>query len=285
MIRKISFFVFIVVSICVGSCIRPTNNSKENVTEQVYQRVLKSKTIRASYIVYPPYCIINPNSHKLSGIFIDVLEEMGRRLNMKILWTEEVGWGTVFEGLNNDRYDIHGSGLWENASRGVNGYFSNPLFYNPIMVWARTGDNRFIKNLKLINSPNIKIAVQDGAMEDIIAKSDYPQAQRISITQTNPWSDNLLNIKTGKADVTFAEPWVIYPFIEKNPGSISMVETNGPIRYFANSYVIKMGSNKFKSMINAALDEIIMDGTMDKILKKYENKQGEFLRVAKPYQN
>jgi ABC-type amino acid transport substrate-binding protein len=47
---------------------------------------------------------------------------------------------------------------------------------------------------------------------------------------------------------------------------------------------MKMGEDEFKSMINAALNEIIMEGTMNKILSKYENTKGEFLRVVLPFQ-
>ncbi|MCK9421465.1 MAG: transporter substrate-binding domain-containing protein [Bacteroidales bacterium] len=283
MVKK--FFFLLLVGMLYFSCQNSNNeNLNKDKNHSVYDRVIHSKVIRASYIPYPPYCIIDPNTKKLSGIFVEVLEEIGKKTNLKIKWVEEVGWGTVFEGLNNDRYDIHGSGLWVNSTRGMNGYFSDPLFYNPIMVWARLGDKRFDNKLFAINDSKVRIAVQDGAMEDIIAKSDFPNATRISITQTNPWSDNLLNIITKKADITFAEPWVIYPFLKKNPGTIYQVSSKEPIRYFANSYVMKMGEDEFKSMINAALNEIIMEGTMNKILSKYENTKGEFLRVVLPFQ-
>ncbi len=250
--------------------------------ETLFQRTLRTGTIRCSYIAYPPYCVKDPNTGKMTGIFVEVMEEIGRKLEMKIDWVEEVGWGTIFEGLDSGRYDVHGSGLWQNSSRGKKGYFSVPLFYNAIRVWVRADDNRF-KSLADLNSPDVRISVQDGAIEDIIARTDFPQAQRVSIPQINPWSENLLNITAKKADVTFAELGVITPFLEKNPGTLRELEIGHPIRVFANSYPFKMGEADFKAMIDSAIMELISEGTIDRILKEYEKVPGEHLRVAVPY--
>jgi len=261
------------------------NSTNANSEPNVYQRVLVSGVIRASYIPYPPYCIVDPNTGRKSGVFVEALDLAGKKLGLRVEWTQEVGWGTVFEGLNNNMYDIVGSGLWENAARGKSAYFSVPLFYNPIYVWARMGDKRFDDNLGQIESPAIKIAVQDGAVEDLIARSDFPMAGVVSITQTNPWSDNLLNIVTHKADVTFAEPSVIFSFLKQNPNSLREVKTNGPIRVFANCYAMKMGAEDFRAMINAAINELISDGSIDRILIKYEHGPEEYLRIASPYKS
>lgn len=276
----------IAVAICIISpigCNQQTSKDAIQKQETLYQRVLRTGTIRCSYCAYPPYCIKDPNTGKMSGIFVDVMEEIGRRLELKIEWVEEVGWGTIFEGIESGRYDVHGSGLWENSSRGKKAYFSIPLFYNAIRVWVRTDEKRF-KTLDDLNSPGVRISVQDGAIEDIIAKSDFPNAQRISIPQLNPWSENLLNITTKKTDVTFAELGVISPFLEKNPNTLKELEFGQPLRVFANSFPFGMGENEFKSMIDAVIMELLGDGTIEKILKRYEKASGEHLRVALPYQ-
>jgi polar amino acid transport system substrate-binding protein len=211
------------------------------------------------------------------------MEQIGRKLELKVQWVEEVGWGTIFEGLASGRFDVHGSGLWQNSSRGKQAYFSIPLFYNAIRVWVRPSENRF-RSLADLDSPDARISVQDGAIEDIIAKTDFPRAKRVSIPQLNPWSENLLNITTNKADVTFAEPGVITPFLAKNPGTLKELQIGRPIRVFANSYPFRMGENEFKSMIDSAIMELISEGTIERILHKYEKAPGEHLRVALPYQ-
>lgn len=255
----------------------------EKKSESVYKRVLRTKTLRCAYSIYPPYCMKDPNTEKLTGIFIEVMEAMGKKLELKVDWVEEVGFGVIFEGLEVDRYDIYSSGVWPNALRGKKGYFSKPIFYNAIRIWVRADENRFQK-LEDLNSPEIRMSAHDGTIEQGIIKIDFPKAQQVFLPQLTPWTDNLMNITTGKADVTFGEATAVRPFLEKNPGTLKEFETERPIRIFANTYAMKMGENEFKSMIDSAIDELINDGTVEKILQKYEAVPGEFLRVAPPYQ-
>jgi len=116
---------------------------------------------------------------------------MGQKLDLEIDWVEEVGWSSIFEGMDSGRHDIHGAGLWRNAARGKRGYFSTPLFYNASYIWIRSDEKRF-QNVNDINSSNIKIAVQDGTVEEAIAKLDFSQAQRVTIANLQPWSECLL---------------------------------------------------------------------------------------------
>lgn len=286
--KKVALLVIIVALIAFGIGIlfqsgcnqQPTTQEKR---ESLYEKVLRTGKIQCSYAPYPPYCIKDPNTGSMSGIFVEVLEKIGEKLELDIEWAEEVGWGMIFEGLGSGRHDMFGAGLWQNSTRAKIGYFSKPLFYNGIRIWVRADETR-IKTLEDINSPDIRLTAQDGAMDDIIARTDFPKAQIVSIPQLNPWSDNLLNTISGKADVSFSELGPISDFLEKNPGTLKEVQVGRPLRVFANSYVFRIGEDEFKAMIDAAIDELALDGTIERILRKYEKAPRELFRVTPPYQ-
>ncbi len=273
-----------VLALCVFGNISCSKGSSGDESKQgsVYDRVIKSGKLRASYASYPPYCIKDPNTGKLSGICVEVLEEAAKRLDLKVDWTEDVGWGAIFEGLNSDRHDVFGAGIWRNSSRGKVGDFSRPLFYNVIKVYGRSDETRFT-SLDSINDSSVRISTLDGAMEDIIAQSDYPKAERVSVPQSNPWTDVLLNITSKKADLTFAEPAAVNRFLEKNPGTLKELFPGQPVRVFSLTYAFALGQPKFSAMLDAALEEIQNDGTLERILRRYEQTPGEFYRVAPPY--
>ena len=271
----------VAVSMGVSSCSeRP--NGQATSQQSVHARVIKSGTIRASYADYPPYAIKDAKNGQLSGIYVDTLNEIGKRLNLKVVWAEEVGWGAIFESLNSNRVDIFGAGIWRNSTRGKVGDFSLPVIYNVIKVFGRP-DGRTVTDLSEINRPDVKIATLDGAIEDVIAKSDFPSAQRVSIPQLNPWSDVLLNITSKKADLTFAEPAAVNLYLEKNPGTLKPLLDGKSVRVFANAYAFKLGEPEFKAMIDSAIQEMQNDGTIERIIRKYEKHPGEFLRVAPGY--
>jgi ABC-type amino acid transport substrate-binding protein len=249
----------------------------------VLKRVLDTHKIRCGYINYAPYTLKNPNSNALSGISVEAMEAIGKKLDLEIEWTEEVGYGSFADGLDVGRYDAMCSGVWQNSTRGKRVFFTIPLLFNPIRVWVRSDEARY-KNLADLNSPNVRLAVQDGSIGDVIAQTNFPRAQRVSIPQLNQWTDNLLNVTSKKADAVFSEPSVITPFLEKNPDTLKLLPTPRPLRVFGVAIPIKMGEIEFKSVLDSAIMEILSDGTMDEILMKYEKAPGELLRVAPPYE-
>jgi len=90
--------VLIVIPLFSG-CSLPSNKSSNNETNSLYQRVIKSGTIRCGYGMFPPYCMKDPNTGKLSGIFVEILNEAGKNLGLKIDWSEEVGWANIIQGI------------------------------------------------------------------------------------------------------------------------------------------------------------------------------------------
>ncbi len=244
--------------------------------------VMAKGEIRVGYVVYPPQLIKDPNTGKLSGIFYDALETAGKNLDLKIVWAEEVGWGTMIEGLAAGRYDMVGSPVWPNSARAKKVDFTIPLSYSGVGVYTRAGDMRF-QDLKTINSKDITIATLDSEMSSFIAKSSFPQAKTFSLAQDAQSSQLLLNVKTGKADVTFAETAIGEEFLANNPGSIQNITTKNPIRSFGNTMLVPKNQEGFKVMINTALEELINSGQIDVYTKTYEQHKGSFYPVAKPY--
>jgi len=266
--------------------VTPGGNSERGETANttpVLDRVLESGTIRASYAVFEPLCMKDPNSGELSGIGVDLLEEVGKRLELRVEWVEETGWGVLFEGLNTARFDTFGPGVWRNGSRGRVGVFSQPLFFNVIKVWGRGGEKRFT-SLGQINSSEVRVATQDGGMDDLIAKSDFPEARLVSMPEISSYTDVLLNVTTKKADVTFAEPGAIKAFLERNPGALEELFPNDPLRVFPICYPFASGAFGIQSMVDSALVELHNDGTVERILQRYEKTANEFYRVQRPYQ-
>ena len=270
----------IVLAAIVGCA--PTTSTNGAPVQSPYARAIEAGKIRAAFAIYEPLCMRNAETGELQGIGVDILKEAGQRLSLDVEWTEEVGWGTIFEGLQSNRYEVFGAGVWQNGSRGRVGIFSIPMYYNAIKVWGSAGDE-LIDDLSTLNRPDVRISTQDGAMDDLIAKSDFPDAQQVSLPQLTQWSDVLLNITTGKADITFAEPSAVNLFLEHNPGTLRELHPQKPVRVFPTCFAFKQGAFRLKAMIDSAMVEMHNDGTIDRIVAKYEASPGAFYRLAVPY--
>jgi ABC-type amino acid transport substrate-binding protein len=227
--------------------------------------------------------MVDPNSGKLTGIVVEAMEIAAKNLGLKVEWTEEVGFGSMVEGIKAKRYELVPSAIWPNAARSRHVDFSISLFYSGVGIYVREDDDRFINNIKAINSKDVTISTMDGEMAETIARTDFPEAKTLQVPQLSEITTMLLNVKNNKADVTFVELFFAHEFLKNNPGSIKNITPDKPIRVFPNTIMLKKGEFKLKSMLNTALRELIYQGVIDRLLDKYEPAPGLFYRLSAPY--
>jgi len=94
----------------------------------------------------------------------------------------------------------------------------------------------------------------------------------------------LVNVALGKADFTIVDAYTFGEFDKNNPGKLRIVDPRHAIRVYPVSYVFKAEDVVFRDAFNAALDELILDGSINRILDHYDSHKGMFYRVtATPY--
>jgi len=271
------------LSVCLNGCNNGSGGQGIPIQSTVYDGIVKSGVIRAGYITYPPACVKDTKTGKLSGIFVEVLEKAAENCGLKVEWTEEVGWGAQIEGLDAGRYDIVGSPVWANPTRGKLSTMSIPVYYSGIGIYVRQNDDRFTDDWNNINSSDVRIATIDGETGDLIARTQFPKAKRVSLPQLTDISQLFLEVSSDKADVLFAEPYFAYEFLKSNPGSVKNIAVEKPIRALGNCYMFKKGEFQYKQMLDVAIEDLLNSGFVDDLMKKYEPAPNTFYRVAKPY--
>lgn len=262
--------------------ITPTH-SNAVLYNPVFDRVTDSNTLRVGYLILPPYLNKDTATGNLSGIFYDFSEELGKRLKLRVEWVEEVNLANLSIGLESARYDMIAFPLWRSAARARNVAFSKPLFYSTIGAYVADNDNRFDSSLEAINSKDIRVATIDGELAENIAKEDFPNAQHVALPQFSDYSQMLLQVATGKADITFFNRVFAKRFIKQNPGKIKDISGEQPIRVFAECFVLPLKDPVFKNMIDITTQELIENGFLDQLFVKYNENPADYYRVALPY--
>lgn len=276
------FAIILVLVVLFTACTPGGGQQAGSQKETVYDRIIRTGKIRAGYITYPPALMKDTTTGKMSGIFVETLEQAAKNLGLQVVWTEEVGWGAQIEGLNGDRYDIVGSPVWANPTRGKLTTMSIPVYYSGIGIYVRKKDNRFDDDWEKINDEKVKIATIDGETADLIARTQFPKAQRVSLPQLTDISRMFLEVATNKSDVCFAEPYYGFKYLKSNPDSVKNIAAARPVKILGNCYMFKQGEFQLKHTIDVAVEDLINSGFVDKLLNKYEPYTNTFYRVALP---
>lgn len=252
--------------------------------ETVYERVMRTGTIRCGYGLWGEYLNKDPNTGKMGGIFYDYMEELGKGLGLKIEWTEETGWAEYISGLNANRFDAFCTLVALNAQRARQADFVGPIFYMASDIFVRDGDVRFDGNPAKLNSPDITMLTYEGDIYEKISNREFPKAKKMQLPSMSTEAELFLSVATGKADATITETSVGLDFIKKNPGKLRIVKLNGPFRFIPVTISIKGGEYQLQRMLDIATMELTNMGVIDSILKRHGKYPDTLLRIAKPYE-
>jgi ABC-type amino acid transport substrate-binding protein len=284
--------VIAVIAAVVASSITARIVSSHNTTtvvapvhqETAYERVMRTKTIRCGYFVWEPTVMKDPNTNEFSGINYDIMEEIGKKLGMKIEWTTDTDVAGMVQGLEVGKFDVMCATSWPNAGLIQNVTMTNPEFYTPVYGVVRIDDNRFDGDLQKANDLAIRVSGIDSDITADLAREFLPKATTAFLPQTGSGSDVLLQIMTHKADIAFVDKGLINNFVKHNPNSLRAVTRLPPARVFGERMMVGRHEFELKEMLDLSIEQLVNDGVMEQLVNKYKNSfNTEVIPPAKAY--
>lgn len=282
----LTFILSFIVAFATVKYIVPNKTASVATKETAYERVLRTGTIRCGYLPYSPEIIIDPNTKKITGWVHDVIEQVGKELDLKIEWTEEVTFDDMFAGLQTGRYDAVCSGLWESPARSRKVMFTTPVTYATYYPFVRVNDDRFNTiNIDRINQPDVRIAILEGEYAEVIKNESFPNAQIDKLPPAAAQTQMFPDLETGKADVVFAMPANARAYIDNNPGKARMMAKEVSVM---PSPVMSIGNQEIalKVMLDTTIRHLLLKGKVRAIIDRY-HPAGDLTNYPpiKPYQD
>lgn len=248
----------------------------------VFDRVVAKRELRCGYTIYPTFVEKDANTGAFSGFFYDLMEEIGKQLEIKIIWAEEVGSDAIFEGLKTGRYDAVCTGYFATPGRTFGGDFTKPLFYMPYYAYVRADETRF-KTFEDFNSDKVTFSTMDGELSAVIQANRFPLSKTISLPGLTPATDRLEALASKKVDVTMMEPAIAEEYMAANPGVMKQF-TNEPLEVGGSVIIIPHHEHALKNMLDATIDSMTITNALQRIIKKHQKFKGSFFAPAKPYE-
>jgi ABC-type amino acid transport substrate-binding protein len=113
------------------------NAGDKTASESAYQRVLRTGTVRCGYVATYPGLMIDPETRQFSGLSYDVMQEVGRRLDLNVEWAMEANPDNAEQDMKSGYYDLLCSEVCFQAKRNKVAAFSRPIRQEPLYTIMR----------------------------------------------------------------------------------------------------------------------------------------------------
>jgi ABC-type amino acid transport substrate-binding protein len=176
--------------------------------------------------------------------------------------------------------------MWPALSMGKAVTFTQPLFFAGIYPVVRADDKRFTDKMTLtdLNKPEFTISAQEGNATYDLVRDTFPNAKLFGIAPEADTTIYYQTVGSKKADVTVADSNGVGQYNKNNPETALRLLPTDPVKLQPFPMAVLTGQADLVNFLNLAIDEMHYNGTIDRILRKWEAEPGKtYLRVAKPY--
>lgn len=252
--------------------------------EAAFDRVMRTRTLRCAYALWPPYFLVDPNARNFSGINYEIVEAIGKRAGWKIEWAEEVGFGSIAEQLATGKEDAFCSGAWMGLPRAKRAEYTMPLEYSQLFVFVKSASARKNVTLEAMNDPSFTFSAIEGSTSLAVMEEAFPKAKHLTLPENSQTSESVEAVASGKADAVVLDDYFIDGFNENNPTRRLMrLAGASAVRTFGAAMVVAKKEWELRDLLNVAIQELQDDGTIDRIVKKYEKTPDSILRPMPGY--
>lgn len=220
-----------------------------------------------SSIDFPPYEYYDDETGEMTGIEVEiayaVAEKMGCELEIM-----DMQFDSIIAAVVSGKVDLGMSGftVMEERKQSVDFTTSFISAVQSIVV----PENSTIESVDdLFNAENeFKIGVQIGTTGDLYITDDVEaNALKHSIERYNKYPDAIMAVSSGKLDCVIMDDQVAIAYVKANEG-LKILDS----AYTSEEYAICFNKeSEYFAPFNAALEELIDDGTVQAIIDKYIN--------------
>lgn len=199
---------------------------------------------------------------KIVGIDAEIAEAIAKKLGMELV-IEDMEFESILTAVKSGSVDFGMAGMTVTEDRLKEVDFSTSYANGVQVVIVKEGSDIKVVDDLFAEGATYKAGVQLGTTGDTYATGDLG-AERV--TQYNNANNAVIALASGDIDCVIIDNEPAKALVAANEG-LKILDTT----YADEDYAIcvKKGNTELLNKINAAIDELIEDGTIDTIVAKY----------------
>lgn len=219
--------------------------------------IKEGKLIMATNAAFPPYEY--KEGEKIVGIDAEIAQAIADKLGLE-LEIVDTDFNSIIPGVQSGKYDMGMAGMTVTPKRLKTLDFSDS--YATGIQSIIVPENSKIKTVDDLSS-STKIGVQVATTGSIYASDDYGSE---AVNEFKNGAAAVQALVAGKIDCVIIDNEPAKAFVKANKG-LKILDT----AYTEEEYAIcfKKGNTELQKKVNDALNELIKDGTVQKIIDKY----------------
>lgn len=229
------------------------------------ERVQAAKVMRVC--IWPDYYGItyrNPKTQQLTGIDIDMANELGKDLAVAVQFVDS-SFAKLVDDVTQDRCDIAMFAVGITPQRAEKLRFTSPHLASDIYA-ITTKTNRRIKVWDDIDKPGSVVAVAKGTLHEPVMKDKLKNAQLLVLD--TPFAREQ-EVQSGRADVFMTD----YPYSRRFLDNAEWARLVAPTRTYhvtPYAYAMKPGDDVWHTRVEHFVNTIKRDGRLQASARQYK---------------
>lgn len=213
---------------------------------------------------FPPFTLMDQKTGKVTGYSIDLGKAIADRLGLTLA-TPTVDFVAELQGLSSGRYDLADSGIWPDAKRQREFLFTQPVASTGFIATTLTKNLGKVKGLDDVSG--MRVGVIQGSTREQWATENKGKLGYKTMRAYPGAAQAVQDLRNGGIDLIIDDPLLALYYMKQNPG---VVTTAGrELEPHPLSMALRKGNAKLQGEINGAMAELMKDGTVAKLQKKY----------------
>lgn len=216
---------------------------------------------------YTPLNFVDPKTGKAVGWEYDAVNEIARRLNLKVSW-KTTSWDMMIQAVRDGQFDVGMDGITINDDRKKQVDFSDPYMVSQQFMLVRKGEARFTDEKSFAANPKLLVGAQAGTTNFYVAVYNVLDGDeknpRIKLFET--FGATVQALISGDVDMVLMDAASSKGYIGANPDKLKSI--GGPLGTEYFGFIFKPGSDLAKGF-NAAIAAMKADGFLARLDTKW----------------
>ena len=248
-----------------GATEAPTDAATEAPTEAPTEGATELKTVTPGKLTMATNAFFKPYEYyegdKIVGIDAEIAEAIAAKLGLELV-INNMEFNSIITAVTTGAADFGLAGMTVTEERLLEGDFSTSYAKGVQVIIVKEGSEITSYDVLAAEGATYKIGVQLGTTGDTYASDEFGDR----VTPYNNVNEAVLALQAGDIDCVIIDNEPAKSCIAANEGLTILESTYADEDYAA---CFAKDNDALLDAVNAAIEELIMDGTIDKIIEKY----------------